>query len=206
VCRTIIACALSLTPTAMLRAQDTLPVAVSAGPSSALQPGEYVWLPDGAPDGPVTLVVSLPLQMAYAYRANVLIGMTSVSTGRDGYQTPVGVFPILQKQVKHRSTLYNAAPMNYMQRLTWDGVALHAGSTPGYPTSHGCVHLPDAFAEKLYGATKFDASVIITNEAPASADEALALISSPAEVANANVPQAQPTVIASAAADAGGMP
>lgn len=65
------------------------------------------------------------------------------------------MFSILQKSVDHKSDLYNSAPMPYMQRLTWDGIALHAGNLPGYPASHGCIRLPMAFAKKLYGITGF---------------------------------------------------
>lgn len=129
-----------------------------------LKPGQYLWHPEVSPQGPVTLLVSLTEQRAYVYRNGIVIGVTTVSTGRPGKDTPTGVFTILQKQVDHRSTLYNSAPMPYMQRLTWDGVALHAGSLPGYPTSHGCVHLPMAFAKQLYEITGFTSTtVIITN-------------------------------------------
>jgi lipoprotein-anchoring transpeptidase ErfK/SrfK len=79
----------------------------------------------------------------------------------------------LQKKVLHRSTLYDDAPMPYMQRLTWDGVALHAGRVPGYPASHGCIRLPKAFAKELYGITNFSSTVVVITEKPlASAKEA----------------------------------
>jgi lipoprotein-anchoring transpeptidase ErfK/SrfK len=99
---------------------------------------------------PVTILVDLSRQTAVVYRNGVAIGMTTVSTGKKGHETPTGVFTILQKNAKHKSNLYNDAPMPYMQRLTWDGVALHAGNLPGYPQSHGCVRMPMAFAEKLF--------------------------------------------------------
>jgi L,D-transpeptidase catalytic domain. len=99
-----------------------LPAAIAS-----LKPGQYLWYPEISPTGPVTLVVSLTEQRLYAYRNGIAIGVATVSTGRKGKETPTGVFTILQKQVDHHSTLYNDASMPYMERLTWDGVALHAG-------------------------------------------------------------------------------
>ncbi len=122
------------------------------------------------------IVVSIPSQRLYAFRDGELWDTSKVSTGRRGHETPVGVFPILQKKVHHRSNLYDDAPMPFMQRLTWDGVALHAGHVPGYPASHGCIRLPRAFAKKLYGITGFSSTaVIVTDERIGSADEALAI-------------------------------
>jgi L,D-transpeptidase catalytic domain/LysR substrate binding domain len=83
--------------------------------------------------GPVVMVVSITEQRAYVYRNGKLIGATTVSTGRPGHPTPIGVFTVLQNQKEHRSTIYEGAPMPYMERLTWDGIALHAGGLPGYP-------------------------------------------------------------------------
>ncbi|RJG14222.1 L,D-transpeptidase [Pseudomonas cavernicola] len=130
-----------------------------------LKPGQFLWDPQVSPQGPVTVVVSLTEQRAYIYRNGIVIGVSTVSTGRKGRETPTGVFTVLQKSVEHKSTLYNSAPMPYMQRLTWDGVALHAGSLPGYPTSHGCVHLPLAFAKKLYEITGFSSTTVIISDA-----------------------------------------
>ena len=129
-----------------------------------LKPGEYVWHPEVSPRGPVVLVVSLPEQRAYVYRNGVLIGASTVSTGKKGHETPTGVFTILQKHEDHYSNVYNNAPMPYMQRLTWGGVALHAGRLPGYPASHGCVRMPYEFARRLYGETKTGLTVIISDE------------------------------------------
>lgn len=130
-----------------------------------LRPGEYVWAPDVAPSGPMLLVVNLATQRAVLFRNGVPIGATTISTGRPGYSTPTGVFTILQKHVEHYSTTYDNAPMPYMQRLTWRGVALHAGQLPGYPASHGCIRLPKGFAQLLYGATKVGMTVVITDRA-----------------------------------------
>ena len=129
----------------------------------ALKPGEFLWYPQIAPAGPVVLVVSLDEQRAYVYRNGIAIGVSTISSGKTGKETPTGVFTILQKNKDHRSNLYNDAPMPYMQRLTWDGIALHGGHLPGYPASHGCVRLPQAFAEKLFAITRFGDSVVVAN-------------------------------------------
>lgn len=130
-----------------------------------MKPGDYLWAPEVAPDGPVLIIVSLATQRAYVYRNGLPIGISTVSTGMAGHATPTGVFTVLQKAVDHKSNLYNNAPMPYMQRLTWDGIALHAGQLPGYPASHGCIRLPLAFAKLLYGVTRLGLTVVITDEA-----------------------------------------
>lgn len=127
-----------------------------------LKAGEYVWAPEVAPQGPMLLIVNVATQRAILFRNGVPIAATTVSTGRPGHTTPTGVFTILQKQVEHYSSLYDSAPMPYMQRLTWQGVALHAGNLPGYPASHGCIRLPAGFAKLLYGETKVGMTVVIT--------------------------------------------
>lgn len=153
---------LALPGPAAAQAADPAPVP-GAAPLQLL-PGEYLWLPDLSPRGPVLVLVSLPEQRAYVYRNGVRIGVATVSTGKAGYETPTGVFTILQKKREHRSNLYDDAPMPFMQRLTWDGIALHAGRVPGYPASHGCVRLPYAFSELLYGVTARGITVVITDE------------------------------------------
>jgi lipoprotein-anchoring transpeptidase ErfK/SrfK len=132
----------------------------------SLRPGAFVWRPEQAPMGAVEIVVSIPQQRAYVYRGGALIGVTTVSTGRKGHPTPIGTFDILEKRREHYSNLYNNAPMPFMQRLTWDGIALHAGEIPGRPASHGCVRLPLAFARHLFGVTKVGATVRILDVAP----------------------------------------
>ena len=109
------------------------------------------------------LVVSLDEQRAYVYRNGIAIGLTTISSGKAGHETPTGVFTILQKDKDHRSNLYNSAPMPYMQRLTWDGIALHGGSLPGHPASHGCVRLPQAFAQKLFRETQRGDTVVVAD-------------------------------------------
>lgn len=138
---------------------------VPSPPAIALQPGEYLWMPELAPRGPIVIVVSLPEQLAYVYRNGIRIGVSTVSTGRPGYETPTGIFSILQKHREHYSNLYDDAPMPFMQRLTWSGTALHAGSIPGHPASHGCIRLPYAFAEKLFGITSHGMTVVVAGEA-----------------------------------------
>jgi len=115
--------------------------------------------------GPMVMVVSISEQRAYVYRNGVLIGVSTVSTGRRGHETPTGVFTVLQKQKEHRSTIYDGAPMPYMERLTWGGVALHAGGLPGYPESHGCVHLPSEFARLLFAVSPSGMTVVIGTDA-----------------------------------------
>lgn len=129
-----------------------------------LEPGEFAWLPELAPAGPLLLVVSLDEQQAHLYRNGVRIAVTTVSSGKPGNETPEGVYTILQKREEHYSNLYDNAPMPYMQRLTWDGIALHAGRLPGYPASHGCVRLPEEFARRLFGLTSLGMTVVVAGE------------------------------------------
>ena len=129
----------------------------------ALKPGQYLWTPKIAPTGPLLMIVSIPVQRAYVYRNGILIGVSTVSTGKKGHQTPTGVFTVLQKRVHHKSNLYNSAPMPYMQRLTWSGIAMHAGHLPGYPASHGCVRMPLEFSKLIYSSTKLGMTVVVTD-------------------------------------------
>lgn len=140
--------------------------AVHAEPAiRAFKPGEYLWLPELAPQGPTVVLVSLPEQLVHVYRNGVEIGVATCSTGTPDKKTPTGVFTILQKRERHFSSTYNNAPMPYMQRLTWQGIALHAGHLPGYPASHGCIRLPAEFSELLYSATQLGTTVIIADRA-----------------------------------------
>ena len=129
-----------------------------------LKPGQFEWHPERAPAGPVAIIVSIPKQPVFVYRNGIQIGVSSCSTGKKGHETPTGVFTILQKAKEHYSSTYDDAPMPYMERLTWDGIALHAGKLPGYPASHGCVRLPPAFAVKLYDITQVGTPVIIASD------------------------------------------
>jgi lipoprotein-anchoring transpeptidase ErfK/SrfK len=116
--------------------------------------------------GPLTIVISLDKQQLKLYAGDEEIARSRVSSGMRGYSTPTGVFSILQKDRWHRSNLYDDAPMYYMQRLTWSGLALHQGIVPNYPASHGCVRLPEAFARQLWSVTRIGARVIITRGEP----------------------------------------
>lgn len=148
-----------------------VPDAPPAPPVPAVMaPGDYDWNPERSLAGDVVIVVSLPQQLVHVYRGGVRIGESTISSGRPGHDTPTGVFTILQKQKMHRSTLYDDAPMPFMQRLTWDGIALHAGRLPGYPASHGCVRLPAAFAEALYGVTEHGGVVVVADDASFASD------------------------------------
>jgi hypothetical protein len=133
-------------------------------PVQALRPGEFIWEGELEKNGPVVVVVSLPEQMAYVYRNGVRIGVATASTGKKGHGTPTGVFTILNKDKNHHSKKYNNAAMPYSERLTWDGVALHAGGLPGYPSSHGCVHLPSEFARLLFEITHNGTTVVVAGK------------------------------------------
>jgi hypothetical protein len=156
--------ALLLAPPEAL-AQGAKQSAAAAVDIAQLKPGQFIWAPELAPKGPMVMIVGLERQQAYVYRNGVRIGASTVSTGKKGKETPTGVFTILQKKAAHRSNLYNNAPMPFMQRLTWDGIALHAGHLPGKPASHGCIRLPMAFAKALFAETSMGMTVVITNEA-----------------------------------------
>ena len=152
-------------------ASELSPLLAQGAPTSAelqlakqadvLKPGEWVWAPQVARSGPVLVYVDLGRQRATVYRNGVRIGVSTISSGKGGYETPTGVFTILEKDKDHRSRTYDDAKMPYQQRLTWKGVALHAGSLPGFPASHGCVRLPMAFAKKLFDVTPMGGTVVI---------------------------------------------
>src|SRR5213595_2123243 len=149
---------------------ETFTEGVRVSPETlALKRGQYVWEPERAPEGPLLIVASITEQVAYVYRNGICIARSSVSTGRPGHRTPTGVFTILEKEVHHTSSIYKGAEMPYMERVTWGGIALHAGDLPGYPDSHGCVRLPLEFSKLLFGVTMKGATVIIadTHSAPA---------------------------------------
>ncbi|MEI8313644.1 MAG: L,D-transpeptidase family protein, partial [Verrucomicrobiota bacterium] len=130
-----------------------------------IKPQQYTWYPQRSTSGPVLVFVSIPRQEAVVYRNGIRIGRAAVSTGREGHNTPTGVFQILEKDANHRSSTYNSAPMPYMERLTWDGVALHTGFNPGRPDSHGCIRLPNGFAKELYGVTRTGGTVVVSDGA-----------------------------------------
>ncbi|GAA0778275.1 L,D-transpeptidase [Roseibium denhamense] len=126
---------------------------------------------DGEPDTtapvsehPLHMLVSINDQSISVYRGTELINTSPISSGKRGHSTPTGVFSILEKRRKHFSNLYDNAPMPFMQRLTWSGIALHVGKLPGYPASHGCIRLPRDFAMSIYKMTERGMHVVVTKD------------------------------------------
>jgi hypothetical protein len=149
--------AMAIVPGHSLAVADTVETVAS------MKPGQFTWHPERSPSGPVAVIVSLPDQRVYVYRNGIRIGVSTCSTGKKGHETPTGVFTILQKDKNHKSSTYDDAPMPNMNRLTWSGIALHAGKLPGYPASHGCVRLPMAFSADLFSITHVGTPVIIAD-------------------------------------------
>jgi lipoprotein-anchoring transpeptidase ErfK/SrfK len=135
---------------------------------------DQIRVPEKLPPGPLQIVISIKKQQLTLYAGGQAVAHSQVSTGVPGHPTPQGVFSIIQKQIYHESNLYSSAPMPYMQRITWSGVAMHQGVVPGRPASHGCIRLPAAFAKRFWGITRIGARVIIAQD-----DVALAEIASP---------------------------
>jgi hypothetical protein len=131
--------------------------------ADGLEPGQFRHTPELVDSNALVAIVSLPRQRLHLYRGGVRIAISTVTTGGPGYETPPGAYTILQKRREHYSNLYDDAPMPFMQRLTWDGVALHGGVIRATPSSHGCVRLPEDFAARLYELTTFDTRVLITD-------------------------------------------
>jgi len=138
------------------------------------------------PRSPHVAIVSLRQQTIQVYGADGLVAQSRVSTGQARHRTPAGVFSILQRNRHHESNIYSGAPMPYMQRLTWSGIALHQGHVPGYPASHGCIRLPGSFASNLWGIGHIGMRVIVS---PASV--------TPAPIAHDTLPKPLMTPIAS---------
>ncbi|MFC7536574.1 L,D-transpeptidase family protein [Sphingomonas sp. GCM10030256] len=130
------------------------------GPVS-MKPGDYYWASAMPESGEAKVVIDLLTQRFYIYRGDKLAGMSTISSGKKGHETPLGFWKIFRKQVKGFSRKYDNAPMPYMQMYDEMGIAFHGGKLPGYPASHGCVRLPVEFAKKLYGLTKLGTEVII---------------------------------------------
>jgi lipoprotein-anchoring transpeptidase ErfK/SrfK len=115
----------------------------------------------GKAKGQLSIIVSIDKQHLTLYSDGIPIAHSRVSTGQPGHSTPTGVFSVIQKDRWHHSNLYGDAPMFYMQRITWSGVAMHQGIVPNYPASHGCIRLPEAFAKQLWGITRLGVRVIV---------------------------------------------
>jgi hypothetical protein len=120
--------------------------------------------PEDAPKGPLQIIISIADQRVSLFDNGALIARSPVSTGTQAHPTPLGVFSVISKQRWHRSNIYSAAPMPYMQRITWSGIALHAGVVPGHPASHGCIRLKNDFAIRLWHLTKRGTRVIIAHD------------------------------------------
>jgi len=117
-----------------------------------------------AAHGPLQAIISIHDQKLTLYADGNPIAHSQVATGVPGHPTPTGIFSVIQKERYHTSNIYSGAPMPFMQRITWSGVALHLGVVPGHPASHGCIRLPDAFARQLWGTTKLGARVLIVRD------------------------------------------
>ena len=160
------------------------------------------------PQGPLIISISIEKQKLRIYDANGFFAETPISTGMKGHPTPMGVFSVIQKHKLHHSNIYSGAPMPYMQRITWSGVAMHAGVLPGYPASHGCIRMPMAFAVKMWNWTKMGARVFVTpgDMTPSSFSHPLLaaqkVVPQPA-VASEPQPDAAPAAKSDKASDAG---
>ena len=132
---------------------------------------EEHFVPNHTPGTPLLAVVGLAEQRVSIYDAKGIPGVYfPVSTGQTGYETPAGIYSIVQKEEEHHSNLYDDASMPFMERITWTGMALHAGVLPGYAASHGCVRLPHDFAERLYDVTNMGMQVLVVQEEIAPAE------------------------------------
>jgi len=137
---------------------------VASVPSDAFaRKSAQVELQQSAAKGPLTLVISIGNQSVSVYDGDKRVARAPVSTGKRGHRTPTGIFSIIQKRRQHYSNLYRGASMPFMQRITWSGIALHAGALPGYPASHGCIRLPYSFARDLFKLTTMGDRVIVTS-------------------------------------------
>jgi hypothetical protein len=147
-------------------AMNANPSFLDQAEAGELLPGAYLWDPSIAPSGPLNMTVDLSSQRTFVYRGGRLIGISTISSGKPGHETPTGTFTVLQKERIHHSNLYDDAPMPYMERLAWSGLALHAGHVRGYPASHGCIHLPMGFAAALFREPTRGMQVVIEGHAP----------------------------------------
>jgi hypothetical protein len=149
-----------------------------------------------APVGPLQVVISIARQRAAVFSNGVRIAEAPISTGVPGHPTPMGVFSVISKSRHHKSNIYSGAPMPYMHRITWSGIALHQGPLPGFPASHGCIRLPEAFASKLWGISKLGTRVIVTRDevAPVTIDYARLFVPKKPEEKPAGVVSLSPVI------------
>ena len=127
-----------------------------------IRAGEFAWNDQGAPQGPVKIVVDIAAQRMYVYRGGVEIGRSSILYGADEKPTPLGTFPILEKDADHVSNIYDA-PMPYMLRLTMDGIAIHGSEVDDWSATNGCIGVPDDFAKLLFDQVRLGDKVLVTN-------------------------------------------
>lgn len=125
--------------------------------------GEYLWDEAGVPPGPMVVTVDLKAQTLSVFRGGYEIGVAVIVYGANEKPTPVGSYPIMEKDIDHVSNLYDDAPMPYALRLTNDGVFIHASNVQWGNATHGCIGLPLPFAKKLFAAMKVGDPVIVTN-------------------------------------------
>jgi hypothetical protein len=156
------------------------------------------------PQGPFQIVVDIAKQQVALYGQDGFIVRAGISTGMPGHPTPMGVFTVISKAKWHQSNIYSGAPMPYMQRITWSGIAMHAGPRPGYPASHGCIRLPEDFAIRLFHTTKVGARVIVTREPAAPVEIAHRKLFVPTKPAEKTLAFAAETTKAVSGADAPG--
>ena len=159
--RAALAAMLALPATALARPRKKR---AAVAPVRPLRAGQAFWLPELSPKGPAVAMVNLHTQHVQIYRNAIAIAYSSISSGRPGHATPTGLFTVLEKRRHHRSNIYNNAPMPWMVRLTWDGVAFHGGALPGYPASHGCIRLPMHFAPRLFSALSYGDAVLVVRQ------------------------------------------
>jgi lipoprotein-anchoring transpeptidase ErfK/SrfK len=126
----------------------------------AFKPGDYRWAA-AIPDAPAKVIIDRMQQLMFVYKGDTLVGVSTISSGKKGKETPLGYWKVFRKQVKGFSRKYDNAPMPYMQMYDEMGIAFHGGALPGYPASRGCVRLPIEFAKKLYGLTTMGTEVVI---------------------------------------------
>src|SRR5262249_19539748 len=134
----------------------------AAGPRQEVRPANTE--EPAPPEPPLFFVISLKKQQVSVYSPKGLYSQSPVSTGQPGHPTPMGIFTILSKELYHESNIYSGAPMPFMQRITYTGVAMHEAVLPGYPASHGCSRTPREFARRIYGNTAGNERVVITQQ------------------------------------------
>jgi len=170
-------------------------VGLIAGPAGAAKSSaKSIEIVQSRPAGqPIMAIVSLSKQHVTIYDANGWIMRAPVSSGRKGYETPAGIYTVLQKEAEHYSNLYEDGYMPFMQRITWSGIALHGGPLPGHPASHGCVRMPVDFAERLFSLTKLGMRVIVAPGDPVGIEMSHPFLSSlnPARVSVSGVESGQ---------------